>query len=112
MATGRGQGRSSGPDPARAAAVRAIRRVTESRAYSNLAVPAELDRAGLAGRDRAFAADLAFGTVRRLIPIDAAIAQEATRPNARIHPEALALLRLGAYQILFSRVPPHAAVSD
>jgi len=86
--------------------------VVERSAYSNLAVPAELDRAGLSGRDRAFASDLAYGTLRRLTPIDAALGRASTRPLAEVDPEALALLRLGTYQLLFSRVPAHAAVSE
>jgi len=86
--------------------------VVEGSGYSNLVVPAELDRAGLSGRDRAFASDLAYGTVRRLIPIDAALDHASNRPLDDVDPEALALLRLGAYQLLFSRVPAHAAVSE
>ena len=84
----------------------------EEGAYSNLAVPAELDRAGLAGRDRAFAAELAFGTIRKLIPIDHALGAISSRPLEAVEPEALGCLRLGAYQILFTRVPAHAAVGE
>ena len=54
------------PGPtARSVALEAIRRVVEERAYSNLVVPALLGRSGLDGRDRAFAAELAYGTLRR-----------------------------------------------
>jgi 16S rRNA (cytosine967-C5)-methyltransferase len=96
----------------RALAVRVVRRVTEQGAYSNLALAAELERSSLRGADRRLAADLAYGTLRRLLVLDDALGSVATRPLYAIDPEALALLRLGAYQLLFSRVPPHAAVSE
>src|SRR5439155_17207747 len=42
----------------------------------------------------------------------AALGQASNRPLDEVDPEAMALLRLGAYQLLFSRVPAHAAVSE
>jgi 16S rRNA (cytosine967-C5)-methyltransferase len=93
-------------------ALRAIRRVTEEGAWSNLAVPAELARSGLDLRDRQFAAELAYGTLRRLLPLDRSLAAASTRPLTAIDPEALAILRLGAYQLLWAGVAPHAAVGE
>ena len=69
--------------------MRAIRRVVEQGAFSNLVIPAELTRAGLTGRDRAFAADLAFGTIRRLIPIDWAIGSRSSRPVKDVDPDGI-----------------------
>jgi 16S rRNA (cytosine967-C5)-methyltransferase len=86
--------------------------VTDEGAYSNLTIPAELSRARLSGRDRAFAQELAFGTLRRVVPIDVALGAVSTRPLRRTDPNVLAVLRLGAYQLLFTRVPPHAAVGE
>ena len=105
----RAPNRQSNP---RAVALRALRRVTESGAYSNLTLAAELERSRLEGRDRQLAADLLYGTLRRKIVLDAALARAATRPLGTIDAEALAVLRLGAYQLLFSRIPAHAAVSE
>jgi 16S rRNA (cytosine967-C5)-methyltransferase len=93
-------------------ALRVIRRVTEEGAYSNLALVAELHRSSLAPRDRGFAADLVRGTLRRLLPLDRAIASASSRPLAAVDPPALALLRLGAYQLLVASVAPHAAVGE
>jgi 16S rRNA (cytosine967-C5)-methyltransferase len=93
-------------------ALEVIRRVTEDGAYSNLALFAALDRSRLTGRDRDLTADLAYGTIRRLLSLDWALSAFTDRPLHRAPPQALALLRLGAYQLLFSRVPPHAAVSE
>jgi 16S rRNA (cytosine967-C5)-methyltransferase len=99
-------------ESARSVALRVVRRVTEDRAYSNLTLSAELSRSGLPARDRQLAADLAYGTLRRLLQLDRVIVRASSRPMGRIDPSALALLRLGAYQLLFTRIPAHAAVSE
>jgi len=109
---GRRRGPSSTPDTARSLALRVIRRVVEERAYSNLALAAELARSRLSARDRQLAAELAYGTLRRLLRLDRVIAGASSRPLDGIDPKTLALLRLGAYQLLFMRIPPHAAVSE
>jgi 16S rRNA (cytosine967-C5)-methyltransferase len=99
-------------DEARVVALAAIRRVTEQEGYSTLVVPAALARSGLDAQGRAFAMELAFGTLRRLVTLDWAIARVASRPPERMSPGARAAIRLGAYQLLFTRVPDHAAVSE
>jgi 16S rRNA (cytosine967-C5)-methyltransferase len=97
---------------ARSAALEVIRRVVEGGAYSNRVVPAVLERSALSARDRALAAELAYGTIRRLIPIDHRIGALVDRPLASTRPGALALLRLGAYQLGWTRIPDHAAVAE
>lgn len=99
-------------DEARAVAFAAIRRVTEQGGYSNLAIPSGLGRSGLDTQDRAFASELAYGTLRRLLTLDWVIASAATRPPERMSAGARTAIRLGAYQLLFMRVPDHAAVSE
>jgi 16S rRNA (cytosine967-C5)-methyltransferase len=98
-------------DPARRAAFDVLRAVTERDAYANLALPAMLRDRGITGRDAAFATELAYGTCRTRGLRDAVIAAAAGRPTERIDPVLLDLLRLGAYQLLRTRVEPHAAVS-
>lgn len=110
--SGRKRASSSGGEGPRALALRVIRRVTEERAYSNLALSGELSRSRLPARDRQLAADLAYGTLRRLLPLDRVLAGASSRPLGKVDPVALALLRLGAYQLLFTRIPAHAAVSE
>ncbi len=102
----------SGPATARSVALEAIRRVIDLRAYSNLVLPGLLARSRLDARDRAFATELTYGTLRRLLPVDAAIAARASRPVERMSPGARHALRLGAYQLLFAGVAPHAAVGE
>jgi 16S rRNA (cytosine967-C5)-methyltransferase len=100
------------PVTARSVALEAITRVIDEGAYSNRLVPTLLTRSGLDTRDRAFAMELTFGTLRRLVPIDRAIAAAANRSVDRITPVARGALRLGTYQLVDARVAPHAAVSE
>lgn len=98
-------------DPARRAAFDVLRAVSERDSYANLALPAMLRERGITGRDAAFATELTYGASRAQGLLDAVIAAAAGRPVDRIDPVLLDLLRLGAYQILRTRVEDHAAVS-
>jgi 16S rRNA (cytosine967-C5)-methyltransferase len=96
--------------PARRAAFAVIRRVAEQGAYADRALHAEAR--DLSGRERAFARQLAFGTVQRLGTLDHHIAALA-RPVHKLDPAVAAALRLGLYQLLFlDGVPDHAAVTE
>jgi 16S rRNA (cytosine967-C5)-methyltransferase len=88
-----------------------LRAVSERDAYANLALPALLRERGITGRDAAFATELTYGTCRTRGLLDAIIGAAAGRPPAKIDPVLLDLLRLGAYQLLRTRVEHHAAVS-
>jgi 16S rRNA (cytosine967-C5)-methyltransferase len=105
--------RPRAPRPtARSVAIDVVRRVTDEGAYSNLALSRTLARAGLDERDAAFATELAYGTLRRLVPIDRALAPLLDRPLDTAPKPARAGLRVGTYQLRYTRVPPHAAVSE
>ena len=99
-------------DPARTAALELLTAVRERSAYANLALPAILRRARLSGRDAALATELGYGTCRASGLLDAVIAACASRPMTRIEPRLLDALRLGAYQLLRTRIPAHAAVDS
>lgn len=98
-------------DPARRAAFDVLRAVSERDAYANLALPALLSERGITGRDAAFATELTYGTCRARGLLDAVIGAAARRAPESIDPVLLDLLRLGSYQLLRTRVEPHAAVS-
>lgn len=98
-------------DPARQAAFEVLRAVTERDAYPNLALPALLRERQITGRDAAFATELTYGTSRTRGLLDAVIGAAAERSPDAINPVLLDLLRLGAYQLLRTRVDAHAAVS-
>ena len=97
---------------ARGVAADAVRRVVDDGAYSTIVIPALLGRSGLDARDRRFAADLAYGTLRRLRWVDQVIAERASRPLSRMSPPVRSALRIGAYQILQTAVAEHAAVGE
>jgi 16S rRNA (cytosine967-C5)-methyltransferase len=80
-------------------------------AYANLVLPRILDERRLHGRDAAFATELTYGTLRLTGTLDAIIAAAADRDVARIDPPVRDALRIGAYQLLRTRVPVHAAAS-
>ncbi len=98
-------------DPARSAALAVLRAVAEDGAYANLALTAVLRERALSGRDAALVTELAAGSLRRQGTYDAVVAACAGRPLERIDAPVLAVLRLGAHQLLSTRVPPHAAVA-
>lgn len=98
-------------DPARQAAFDVLRAVSERDAYANLALPAILRDRGITGRDAAFATELAYGTCRARGLLDVVIEAAAGRSVDKIDAVLLDLLRLGAYQLLRTRVDDHAAVS-
>ncbi len=99
-------------DPARQAAYEAVAAVQRDDAYANLALPAILRDMRLSGRDAAFATELTYGALRALGTIDAVLTDAAGREVARIDHQVRDALRLGAYQLLYTRVPAHAAVSS
>jgi 16S rRNA (cytosine967-C5)-methyltransferase len=97
-------------DPARMAALELLGAVRIRNAYANLALPAILRRHRLRDRDAALATELGYGTLRARGLLDAVIEACTERPLHRVEPPLLDALRLGAYQLLRTRVPPHAAV--
>ena len=94
-------------ESARSVALAALLRIERDGAYANLALPPLLRRSTLDERDRAFATDLVYGTTRMRRACDHAIDRFVLTPPAA---DVRTLLRLGAYQLLFGGVAPHAAV--
>jgi 16S rRNA (cytosine967-C5)-methyltransferase len=98
---------------AREIAFEVLRRVEEGGAYASRALDAALDQAGaLDPRESALATELVYGTLRRALQLDAALAPHSRRAVDRVDPAARVALRLGAYQLLFLRTPAHAAVGE
>ena len=96
--------------PARRAAYEVVRRVFDDDAYADRALRSaaqELDE-----RDRALAQRLAYGTVQRVRTLDHAIESIGRRPVRKLDPPVRAALRLGAYQLGYADLAPHAVVDD
>lgn len=68
--------------------------------------------AGLAGRDRRFATELAYGAVRLRARLDHELEHFVDRPLERVEAGVLDWLRLGLYQLRELRVPDHAALDE
>ena len=106
-----GRSRAGRPrtDPARRAAYDVLRAVADRDAYANLLLPALLKERGLTGRDAAFATELTYGTLRGRGTYDAILAACSDRDD--LDPPVRDVLRLGAHQLLATRVGHHAAVA-
>ena len=86
-----------------------MRAVADRDAYANLLLPALLKERGLTGRDAAFATELTYGTLRGRGTYDAILAACSDRDE--LDPPVRDVLRLGAHQLLATRVGSHAAVA-
>lgn len=103
--------RDKAPPPAgvaaRKLAVEALVRIDQEGAYANLVLPKLLERSPLDERDRHFATELVYGTTRMRRAcdwlVDRFVMNELDAPTR-------ALLRVGAYQLVFLQTPAHAAV--
>jgi len=105
--------RRAAPTQARLLAARVLERVEKARAFADLALSAALGSTPLGARDRAFATELVYGTLRWRGRLDHLLGQVVDRPLDALEPVVRTLLRLGAYQILFcDGVPVSAAVDQ
>ncbi|HEX5494273.1 MAG TPA: transcription antitermination factor NusB, partial [Mycobacteriales bacterium] len=100
----------SDPDPRRVA-YDVLRAVSQRQAYANLLLPGLLRQRRITGRDAGLATELTYGTLRAQGTIDLVLAACAQRSLEAVDPPVRDVLRLGAYQILRTRIPTHAAVS-
>ncbi len=98
---------------ARKIAFDVLMRVEAGGAYASRALDAALGQAGaLDPREAGLATELVYGTLRRALALDAALAAHSRRPVAELDPAARVALRLGAYQLLHLGTPAHAAVGE
>jgi 16S rRNA (cytosine967-C5)-methyltransferase len=105
--------RARPPRPAdpRRTAYDVLAAVRERAAYANLLLPKLLAERQLAGRDAAFATELAYGTLRGQGTYDAVLAACSDRPLDKLDPPVLDVLRIGTHQLLDTRVGAYAAVA-
>jgi 16S rRNA (cytosine967-C5)-methyltransferase len=85
--------------------------VRDRAAYANLLLPRLLAERGLSGRDAALTTELAYGTLRGQGTYDAILTACSDRPLDKLDPPVLDVLRLGAHQLLNTRIGAHAAVA-
>ncbi|MFC4002322.1 RsmB/NOP family class I SAM-dependent RNA methyltransferase [Prauserella oleivorans] len=99
-------------DPPRRAAFDALHAISERDAYANLILPDLLRKRNITGRDAALATELTYGTARAQGLLDEIIAACLDRPLSKVDGVVLDALRIGAYQLLRTRIPAHAAVAS
>ena len=97
----------------RKAAVKALLKVENDSAYSNIALNAVLRESGLENADRAFASAIFYGVLDRRITIDFILSKFIKTPLKKVAPYTLEVLRSSVYQIIFmDKVPDSAAVNE
>ena len=94
---------------ARALALKVLGRVEKDSAFANLALRTALDNSELDERDKALVTELVYGVTRMRRSCDFLIDRFISK---KLHPDVRTILRLGAYQLYWMKVPDHAAVND
>ncbi|WP_287809009.1 16S rRNA (cytosine(967)-C(5))-methyltransferase RsmB [Pseudomonas sp.] len=94
----------------RLAAARALAAVLTGKASLNSSLPLQLDK--VEARDRGFTQDLAFGTARWQPRLSALAEKLLQKPFKAADADVEALLLVGLYQLLYTRVPAHAAIGE
>jgi 16S rRNA (cytosine967-C5)-methyltransferase len=97
---------------ARDVAAHVLVRVVRDESFAAAALEAELSRTKLDARDRAFATELVYGTLRVLPFLESELDGRAKKPTRGLPWDARAALWIAAQQIFFMRVPVFAAVDE
>lgn len=97
------------PASARGVAYHCLCRIDQEGAYANLLTASQLEHSRLDERDRRFVTELVHGTTRMRRACDALVDRFI---SSEPEPDVRTLLRLGAYQLHFMGVSPHAAVGE
>ena len=103
--------KSPKPDPVRLLVYDILSEVNRGYGYSNLLLPQALSDSKFYQRDKGFATELLYGTLRMQGRHDYIAAQISDRKWSEVDSGIVDVVRLGAHQIFEMRVPAHAAVS-
>ena len=103
--------KSPKPDRVRLLVYDILQEVNRSDGYSNLLLPQALADADFEQRDKGFATELLYGTLRMQGRHDYIAAQVSDRNWSEVDAGIVDVVRLGAHQLFEMRVPSHAAVS-
>ena len=97
----------------RQTAFRVLNRIEKNKAYSNLALDAQLRQNRENTVSSAFVTALVYGVLERKITLDYILSAFLKQPIKKLRTEVLTALRLGVYQIKFmDKVPVSAAVNE
>ena len=93
---------------AREIAIQCLYRIDETNGFANIILPNLLEGRSLDQRDKNLITEIVYGTTRMRRSLDWVIDRYLSVPPPT---KLRSALRAGAYQILYMRVPSHAAVS-
>lgn len=97
----------------RKVAVKALIKIENDGAYSNLAVADILKTTELEAKDKALASALIYGVLDRKITLDYVLSRFMKNPIKKTAPITLQVLRTALYQIMYmDKIPPSAAVNE
>ena len=88
-----------------------LKEVNRNQGYSNLLLPAALGASNFEQRDKGFATELLYGTLRMQGRHDYILAQVSDRPWSEVDSGIVDVMRMGVHQLFEMRVATHAAVS-
>jgi len=94
----------------RLAAARALAAVLAGKASLASSLPAQLER--VSDRDKGLVQELAFGTARWQPRLSALALALLSKPFRKADQDIEALLLIGLYQLLYTRIPAHAAIAE
>lgn len=98
---------------ARTTAAKLLMRMESSGSYSNILLDSAFSASDLSERDKAFAAALFYGVTERRLTLDYIIEKNSNLPFSKLDKNAVIVLRMGIYQILYMpSVPESAAVNE
>jgi 16S rRNA (cytosine967-C5)-methyltransferase len=103
--------KSPKPDRVRLLVFDILQEVNQSDGYSNLLLPRALADGDFEQRDKGFATELLYGTLRMQGRHDYIASQVSDRKWSEVDAGIVDVVRLGAHQLFEMRVPSHAAVS-
>jgi 16S rRNA (cytosine967-C5)-methyltransferase len=104
--------KSPKPDPIRTLVFDILQEVNQRGGYSNLLLPSALTDSKFDQRDKGFATELLYGTLRMQGRHDYIASQISDRPWSEVDSGIVDVVRLGAHQLFEMRVATHAAVSE
>lgn len=98
---------------ARQIAFEILLKIEKDKAYSNLAIDSAIKALRSDSTDCAFISRLVYGVTERKITLDYILSQYMKGSVNKTKPDVLTILRMGAYQIVFSdKIPDSAAVNE
>ena len=103
--------RAPKPDAVRLLVFDLLSEVNRRGGYSNLLLPQALTESKFEQRDKGFATELLYGTLRMQGRHDFILSQVADRPLSEVDEGIVDICRLGVHQLFEMRVATHAAVS-